>query len=247
MDVVAIVRLGTPIEDEARALAADLGSLPYEVRLKLKAGLPAVVLTTQDPARAVALHGALRRRGHEAIHCRGAEVVATEDMVAVRQLRLDPDALVSLSGTPARLLWIDIAALVRGVHRSSATIRKVVKQKKLAPARAVLTGGLMTSKTTTTTVLGTTEDDEAVLYVFPRTGGSPWSLRERNLQFGVLGDEATPTALRNFELVVERVRTNARQATYDDRLVNRKATPGEIDLLAHVIANAIGHGGSPFR
>ena len=51
MYVVAILELATSVEAEAAALAADLGSTAYEQRLHLVAGLPAVVLTTADPAR----------------------------------------------------------------------------------------------------------------------------------------------------------------------------------------------------
>src|SRR5262249_58145917 len=50
--VVAITELATSVEAEAAALAPEIGSTPYETRLELAGGMPAVVLTTPDRARA---------------------------------------------------------------------------------------------------------------------------------------------------------------------------------------------------
>jgi hypothetical protein len=110
MHVVAITRLATAPEVEAVALAADLATLAYEQKLKLSAALPVIVLKTRDEARASSLLAALRARGHAGVCCNADDVVASEDMMLVRQPRLDPGALVSGAN---RLGWEDIALLVR--------------------------------------------------------------------------------------------------------------------------------------
>jgi hypothetical protein len=53
MFVVAVVQLPRPIEEEAQSLAIDLGSAPYDVRLLLATGLPAIVLMTTVKSAAV--------------------------------------------------------------------------------------------------------------------------------------------------------------------------------------------------
>jgi hypothetical protein len=58
--VVAIMALGTTVEAEAQALAADLGTTAYEGRLKLVAGVPAIVLATTDIDAAQLLVGKLK-------------------------------------------------------------------------------------------------------------------------------------------------------------------------------------------
>lgn len=62
--VVALAELATPIEDEAAALAAHLGTTLYEERLNLNGGLPAIVLRTADRKEAATLLAAVRSRGH---------------------------------------------------------------------------------------------------------------------------------------------------------------------------------------
>jgi hypothetical protein len=238
--VVAITRLGTAIEDEAKALAADLATVPYELRLKLNAGLPAIVLTTPEEGRARAFHGRLVARGHDAICCALSDVVATKDMLAPSRFRLDVDALVAVENPVGRLEWQEVAVLVQATHRTTTKTTKWVRE------RAAPVINPSAPRAHTTTVKGiVNEQDEGVLYIFPRTG-PPWSLRQLRARFDALGDEATPSATRNFVLAVEQVRMRARQATFDDRLWRRKGTPTETDLLAHLIAQSP-VAASPFR
>jgi hypothetical protein len=86
---------------------------------------------------------------------------------------------------------------------------------------------------------------EAVLYVFPRTE-APWLLREGRARYDQMGVPATPHSSRNFELAIEQLRTRASGAAYDERLVTRKGTPADLDLLAHLLAASI-RTTSPFR
>src|SRR5271168_1654720 len=99
MYVVAIAELNAPIEMEAAALASDLGVTPYEARLVLAPGLPAVVRKTVDKSRALDLLGRLRARGHGAIACDASAVVGADDMVSMRRFRLGP-AGISLGDAP---------------------------------------------------------------------------------------------------------------------------------------------------
>ena len=62
MYIVALMELRTPIEAEAAALAAHLGTTAYEERLRLNAGLPAVVLRTVDKKAATDLLASIRAR-----------------------------------------------------------------------------------------------------------------------------------------------------------------------------------------
>jgi hypothetical protein len=249
MHVVAIARLATSIEDEAKALAAELGTLAYEQRLKLNAGVPAIVLSTPDDARATAMFDGLRRRGHDAMRCRYEDVVALADMTELRRFRVDGGGLIA-SDSPAapRLEWADLAVIVRAIHRTTAETTELVSEKQLSLGRAALTGGLIMNRTTTKQVSSQRDDTEAVLYLFPRTGRMPWCVREQRTQYGALGDDVTPSSSQNFARVVELLRTRARQAAYDDRLVARKAPAADIDVLAHLVAGLVSAGAlSPFR
>lgn len=229
--VVAIAKLETTIEAEAKALAADLGTTAYEERLKLAAGMPAIVLSTTDGASANALAGKLRARGHRAQLCRGSDVVEASAMIQLRRFEISGDALVS---GEARLQLADIAALVRARHRHHTATTATVKEKKFNATRALLTGGLVTRKTEKREVTTRTEDTEQVLYMYRASGDTPWLLREHATNYAGLGPALAATAAQNFTTAVEQLRARAPHAAFDDRLV-RRPTIDDVDLYAHLV------------
>jgi hypothetical protein len=232
--IVAVTALATPVEAEAKALAADLGTIAYEERLKLTAGLPAIVLATTDAAAAQALLAKLRARGHRALLCRASDVVPASAMVSLRRFALDDEGLAS---GDAHLPWDDISALVRARHLRSTTTTETVKEKKFDLGRAVMTGGLVMRKAQSREVVTRTEDTEQVLYLFRTSGETPWLLREHETHYGALGAALAPTATRNFTIAVDTFRARAPQARFDDGLV-RRPTLSDVDLYAHLVATA---------
>lgn len=247
MHLVAITRLASSIDVEAKALAGDLGALPYDQRLKLARGIPAIVLTTPDAARAADLAERIRARGHGALAFSTADVPGAETMTPMRKFAFDQGGVVAAE-TGARLAWSDIAVLVRGVHRVVVTHSEVVTTSKFSPTRALVTGGLVMNKVIAKQVTTHAEDVESVLYVFPRAISAPWLLREQHASYATLGDLATAASMHNFETTIDRMRTLARGAVYDDRLVARRGFPSEVDQLAYVVAaSALAASAAPFR
>jgi hypothetical protein len=227
---VALVRLGLPVEDEARALVADLGGALYDQRLKLATGVPALILTTRDVAKARTIAMRAQQRGHGVFLCSSDDVVAPLPII---EFELGPDAFISLE-TGHRLPWPDIHALVRTTYRSSAETKTAVTKRELSPVRAIATGGLLMSKKVTTTQTTHSTEMEAALYIFgpPRT--APLLLRQRQARYAGLGAALTTSSATNFELTLTELRGRAPQAVFDDRLVSRKQT--DLDLLAHIVA-----------
>jgi hypothetical protein len=184
MHVVAIARLATSVEQEAQALAARNRTLAYEERQKLSAGLPAIVMSTPDEARAAALLADLRTRGHGALQCESSAVVAATAMTALRRFRFEDDALVAEAGSgDLRLPWADVAALLRATHRTRTSTTNVVTEKRLAIGKAIATGGLVATATSKRDVVTRTDDSEPVLYLFRRSGQPPWLLSQNKTQF----------------------------------------------------------------
>ena len=261
MFVVAIAELASPIDAEAAALAVDLATTAYDARLLLAGGLPAVVRTTPDRAQALELLARLRARGHRAIACDMGAVVASGAMVSMRRFRLG-DAAVMLSDQPAlELPYDDVLALVAAVHRTRVETETHVREKKFSVSRAIMTSGLSMTKTVSADAHAGAEDREAVLYVFRRSGATPWILRENGTDWSGHGRPVAPTRAENFRLAVEALRARAHSAVFDDRLVTRRAretaslrtgtgstsvttsSDGGIDLLAHLLALWIARGG----
>jgi hypothetical protein len=258
--VVAITELHGPVEDEVAPLAADMGATAYDARLLLAAGTPAVVKTTPDKAVALDLLGKLRSRGHGAVACDASAVVSSEDMVAMRRPRLEPDA-VALDDRPGeRLPFADVLALLPAVHQRRVDTATQTRETKLSMGRAMMTGGMAFTKTVKTNTRNTSEERDVVLYVFRRSGAPPWLLRERGTVWTGLGLPLAPSEGENYRLAVAALRERASGATFDDRLMTRKAgersalsvgsgsttvktsSQAGVDLLAHLLALGIARG-----
>jgi hypothetical protein len=258
--IVAVTDLHGPVEDEVAALAADMGATAYDARLLLAAGMPAIVKTTPDRALALALLTRLRARGHGAVACDGSAVVSCEDMVAMRRPRLEADA-VTLDDLPAeRLPYADVLALLPAAHQRRVDTATQTRQTKLSMGRALMTGGVAFTKTVKTNTRNATEERDVVLYVFRRSGEPPWLLRERGTGWAGLGLPLAPSESENYRLAVAALRERAPGATFDDRLMTRKASERSslsggggnttvktssqagVDLLAHLLALHIARG-----
>lgn len=242
MFLVAIAELRGGPDGTLKELSAELGTTPYDLRLVLNAGFPAVVLATVDEERARAARAAVARHGHVPVFLDGRSVVASGDMTELVRFKLTKSSVIADERAPAELPFADIGALVRAMHRGTTTTTEQVKERKLRPVMAIVTGGLVMSKKTTREVTRTEAHREQVLYLFRRSGAPSWILRERGALYNDLGPNLGPTAFENFQTTIRKLRELAPAAAYDDRLMNARPIPGvadgsdATDLLAYLIA-----------
>jgi hypothetical protein len=254
MYVVALAELGATVEAETPALAVDLGVTPYEVRLLLTAGLPAIVLATPELARATSLFEVLRNRKHGVVVCDSAATVTHASMVSMQRFRLDADAVVAddPGAAETRLDYEDIHALLRATHRQSVVATGTVRERHFRAGAAIMTMGVVNSKTTVREVKTEREEREEVLYAFRRSGATPWILRE-SAQFLGLGQDLGPTRHGNFLTTIRLLRERSRFARYDERLLSRRKLPelfpgnDGVDLLANVLSLWFAGAKDPYR
>jgi hypothetical protein len=263
VDVVAIVALARSVEEEALALAADLGLTAYETGVALRAPMPVIVLRTDDRARALEILGKLRSRRHEVVAFDVAAVVSSEDMFRPKSFRLEPGEIVGLGqGEEHRLPFTNVFALVRAHHRTQIEETVTNNEVKLSLGRAAMTGGLMATKVKTTERKRVVDEKEPVLYVF-RSDGPPWLLRGTVMNYDGLGPALRVSKMENFEVLVNALRELAPSAPFDTRLLSARPAPhtlaggaahhfstsssGAIDLLAHVVATSLGQSSRPYR
>lgn len=246
MLVVALVGLapGSAIDVEAAALAPVFALPLYETALVLRTASPSVLLRTADKERAIEVLGALRARGHEAVACDEEAIVSSETMPLVRGFALETDAFVALEGgvetatIAGRVAYGDVIALLRATHRARTSKTEKTKERSLSLGRAVLTGGLLLTKTTTKESIRTADEQEQVLYLF-HAGGPPWLVRATKARYDGLGDARRAASLENFLTLTAALRERAPAGAYDERLLQTKAAPEATDLLAHVLALAL--------
>ena len=261
MHIVAIAELATPLEAEAAALAADLGTTLYEERLNLLTGLPTVVLTTVDRAEAQALLAKIRARKHRAMAIDAASVMACEAMIPLRGFVLEPDRIIA---GEHQLPYGEITALLRAMHRTNTETHSETKTRQFSAGKALLTGGLAFSKTVTKEAKSAVQASEQVLYVFRGEGETPWLLRERGTSYAGLGAALTVSSAQNFLATIAHLRKRAPAAVYDERLLNPRGASNRltrsgtakastlstssasgVDTLAHLLALSIARAHSP--
>jgi hypothetical protein len=241
MHIVAIAELASSPADLS-GLANELGTTLYELKLTLSAGLPAVVLATQDASAAERAALAISRSGHRLVRCERRDVVESSAMTTLTDIAFDPDALRAGGVANERLPYDDILALLSATQRRSETSTREEKERKLRPGMAIITGGLVLSKTTRREVVTQTEVRDAVLYIFRRSLARPWILRERGARYAALGDALRPSSLENFATSIRLLRERARGAIFDDRLTSARPIRGVADgvlasdLRAHLLA-----------
>jgi hypothetical protein len=242
MYLVAIGSLKGTIDETLKTLASDLGTTPYELRLLLNAGCPAVVLATVDEAAANAAVAAIRRNRHSPVLLDRRDVVTNDQMTLLREPQFTPAGLLAHPETSERLPYDDIAVILRATHRTSSETTQTVKERQLRPVMALATGGLIMSKTTTKSVTSSSVKSEAVLYLFRHSSQKPWLLHERQVHYAGLGTELRPTSLENFAIVIRKLREHAPGAIYDERLMSSRPMRGvaegveATDLFAHLLA-----------
>jgi hypothetical protein len=263
VDVVAIMGLARSVEDEAPLLAADLGLTAYEATVMLRAPMPVIVLRSKERARTLELLGKLRARSHDAVACDLDAVASTADMFCPKSFRFEVGDFIGVAkGEERRLPLTEVFALVRATHTTRVEDTVTNHETKLSIGRAAMSGGLMMTKTKTTESKRVADEREAVLYVF-RSDAQPWLLQSMQLRYDGLGHEMRRSKIENFDVLQKTLRELAPSAPFDSRLLAVRASAGmvvmagtkqitassatAIDLLAHIVAMALGRDTRPYR
>jgi hypothetical protein len=226
MHVVALRR----VSGEPAVLAGVLGVSLYDARQQLHGPGPRVLATFADPEEARRLAGALVDAGFDALHVDlSAEIVE----VVPRTFTLRPGGIqvMSRDGLPLAIRFDRIQVLLRGTRMLTEQHTEVTRTRKFSLERAVLTGGLMMTRTDKKEVKRVVDQREGFLYI--RTAGvSAVELRESELLYDGLGTLREPTRTGNFTRLATIIRDGAPQARWDDRLLSRA---GQLEVLGTVL------------
>jgi len=211
-------------------LAAVLGRTLLEARGRVSEpeGGPSVLATFAESGPAEELAEELRSRGFDALVLPSAAVETEEQRLVVRSFELGPGSLTALPrrGGAVEVPWRDVRLLLRGVVRVQHKRTQMVEQRKLSLGRAVITGGLMVTKTVKSTKHEIRTENEGFLQLYPASG-PPLAFRQTALNFAGLG-RLEPSVAANFARLVAVLRQGSPQAVYDERLAT---LPGQARLL----------------
>lgn len=226
MNVVAIHYAPGAGEAMAPALADALDKTLYEARARLSSpeGGPAVVASFGEIERAWAFTGRLRASGIYPILLTPEDVESDAQRFLVRTFQLGEHGItvVSRQGKTAELAYREINLILRGVRIEERTELKTTEQRKFSPGRALLTGGLMMTKTSRKLEQVTSEERDDFLHLYAE-GRPPLVFRAREVNYQSLGPALQPSIAANFAHLVEALRQASPQSPYDERLANRQA------------------------
>lgn len=223
MFIVAVTRWGPGLDAQLPELAADLGLFAYDLRIRLNGPIPVIVARMHEREAASALMAKLRGWGHGVVGCEDSKVVAGEAMLQVREFRFEGSRLVAESGeveSDEVLMLIHAMAVAEQQH-----VQETSKQQ-FSAARAVLSGGLVMSRTATSVSHTRDASSEERIYLFRRSYAEPMLFCQHQLHYTGLGEAMSRSSHDNFAELTRRLRAFAPSACYDDRLrtSRRKAT-----------------------
>jgi hypothetical protein len=222
--VVAIYYAPGAGEPLTGALAEALDKTAYEARARLSdpEGGPAVVANYGEIEQAWACAGRLRANGIKPILLTPEDVESDAQRFVVRAFELGSQGLAATSrrGETAELAYSQIDLFLHAVRIDEQTELRTTERKKFSPGRALLTGGLMLSKTTRKLEKITTEERDELLLLYS-DGRPPLVFHAADLNYQSLGPDLQPSTVANFAWLAQRLRDLTPRARHDVRLTSR--------------------------
>jgi len=252
MHLVASIKKASDLEAAVAALEASAAMTKAEARMRL-APEPPALLARLPPEVAAGVVTALGRAGLPALAV-DEDVPSDSERLQVRGFAFEAGSgqFNSRTGEALAVPWDDVRLVLRGVRTSRTTTEHTETRQKLAPGRAVLTGGLVFTKKTTSTIRNVQEDSEQFLLV--HTDAVRLILAEQALEFSGLGPLLQPARTANLNVLQQELQRRTTRAFHDDRLLRlgRRALPfilggnerrsdtrGVVDVLAEVLDQAV--------
>lgn len=224
MNIIAIYNLDKDEERLSEALAAALGNTVYEARSRLRVpkGGPSIVAVFQELAKAEDCAVKLRTNGFDAVILRNEEIESDKERFLARSFEFTGESLNvrSRQGQDLILPYRDIRHILYGIGFTVHTETETVKERKFSMGKALMTGGLMMTKSKSHEVSSEKKDHERFLYIYVPDRQTV-VFRESALQYDSLGKALQPSSTANFNHIVAELKRLSPDALFDDRLLNR--------------------------
>jgi hypothetical protein len=215
----------------APALAAALGTTSYEagVRLRVSGSGPFVIATFGELPAADEASCKLKASGLPTVMISDEEAASSQNGFPVRTFRFNEHTFHAESRQKETLAvdYQKIFLIIRGMGIKEETSTETTKTRMFDIGKAVLTGGLIMSKTVTSTEQKITEEREGFLFVYAE-GVLPLVFREGALDYSSLGPALQLSRTANFTALLAELRRRSSHARFDDRLATRA---GQVQLL----------------
>jgi hypothetical protein len=222
MNLVVVFRRPESTATAETALARCADMTVAEARTRLAGEAPRIVAIYGDAAVADALAARLNAGGFLAGVLPAARIEDDDDRDLVLSVSFGADALAATlrNGATRELPYRAINLGLYGIRAAvSTTTQETGGGREFSAGRALLTGGLMLTKSvkkTTTTV--TTDASQGFLFVYV-PGQPTLALYERRTNYAALGALRQASSMANFNTVVRELQQRAGGARFDGRLM----------------------------
>jgi hypothetical protein len=231
MHILAVDHLGEDREALGLALSQALGITVYEARGRIAgAGAgPVVISSFGDKLDADKKAKQLRAAGISPLILGQDEIETDDKRIIARTFILAETELVvgARTGKEVRMAYSGIAVIIRGTRITHTTRTETKKSTKFAPDRAILSGGLMLTKSVEVTSTTSTDARDGFFHLYG-TAIEPIAFLESGVLYDSLGPALQLTRTANFARLIGELRQRCTAALFDDLLINR---PGQARLL----------------
>lgn len=221
MYLVAVHHVIGESAERASSLAQTVGMTVYEARQRL-INTPAVVSLAPTDEDARDLAARLEGAGFRVLVLDPSNSPFVHMQTLVRSFQFTEASLVTRprEGQATELPFEKIRLILRGTASHSDMSEKTVKGKKFSVGLAVATGGLVMRKKVETKVQ-TREDTLSPFVHVYATKGRPLLFSASLLDFTGLGESLKPSRMLNMQVLLQKLRHVAPDATFDERLTRR--------------------------
>lgn len=224
MNIVAVYNLDKDEDTLSKALAEALGKTVYEARARLRAPRdgPSIIAVFQDLEKAEECAARLRTNDFDAVILRHEEIESDKARFIARSFEFTVKSLDSESCQKQNFIlpYRDIRIILYGIGITVQKETETVKERKFSMGRALMTSGLVMTRSISHEVRSEEENRERFLYIYAPDRQTV-ALRENVLQYEALGKALQPSRAANFNYVVAELRKRCPDAVFDDRLLNR--------------------------
>ncbi len=226
VNLVAIHKRPENKDSLATILSEIIGTTLYEAgsRLRVAGRFPVIVAVYAELASAEETAAKLRAAGFGAVVLRQNEIESEEERFIVRKFFLD-DMQLRVESRQEESLVVDyslIDLILRGTCIKQVTESGIEKERKLSVGRAVISGGLMMTKSIEKRRVDTSENREGFLNLY---AGMKHVIvfRENSLVYSSLGSMLKPSRSANFTFIAAELKRRCTSAAYNEFLLNKAA------------------------
>lgn len=231
MDILAVNAVPSEMDKAVEVLAGIMDASNYDAgaRLRFAANTPLIVKSYGQPGEVEKAASILKSAGFGTVVLKEGAIESGSNRFIVRSFSLDESRLhvASRQGQNMTIAYDGPRLLLRGTSIVRTSETEVEKSRKFSIGRAVLSGGIVVSKTSKKTREEITEQREGFLHLYVGEDRVV-VFRETALDYSSLGPLLKPTRSANFAFIVAELRKRCPGAVYDETLLTRA---GQAQLL----------------